>query len=127
MGLKFIRMAVVYAFVGIGIGIYMAASHSFVQHSTHAHANLIGWVSLAVSGLIYQAFPGLGRHLLAKVHFWLHNSGLLITIIGLWLLFSGNGSAGEPLASIGSVLVALGFVALGVNVFRPNPLAEVSQ
>jgi cbb3-type cytochrome oxidase subunit 1 len=121
MGIKFIRIAVVYAVIGIGIGIYMAASHSFVQRDTHAHANLIGWVSLALSGLIYQAFPALGTHVLAKVHFWLQNIGLPITLAGIAMLYGGNPALGEPLAGIGSSVVALGFLALLVNVYREQP------
>lgn len=121
MGIKFIRIAVVYAVIGIGIGIYMAASHSFVQRDTHAHANLIGWVSLALSGVIYQAFPALGAHVLAKVHFWLQNIGLPITLVGIALLYGGNPGLGEPLAGIGSSVVALGFLALLANVYRKLP------
>lgn len=122
MAIKFIRIAVVYAIVGIGIGIYMAATHSFLQRDTHAHANLIGWVSLALSGLIYQAYPALAAHVLAKAHFWLHNLGLPVAVVGIALLHAGNPELGEPLAGLGSGVVALGFLALLVNVFR-TPLA----
>ncbi|TAL44193.1 MAG: cytochrome-c oxidase [Methylovulum sp.] len=121
MALKFIRMAVLYAFVGIGLGIYMAASHSFSQHSTHAHANLLGWVSSAIFGLIYQVFPELGRHQLATAHFYLHSVGLPIIISGVFLIYSNHGDVGEPLASIGSIVISLGFIALGINVFRNTP------
>ncbi|WP_026600875.1 hypothetical protein [Methylomonas sp. 11b] len=123
MAINFIRIAVVYAIIGIGIGIYMAASHSFLQRDTHAHANLLGWVSLALSGLIYQVFPALGNHVLAKAHFWLHNLGLPVTIVGIALLYDGNPAVGEPLAGIGSSVVALGFLALLFNVFR-TPLSD---
>jgi len=121
MALKFIRIAVIYALLGIGIGIYMAASHAFAQRDTHAHANLLGWVSLALSGLIYQAFPYLAQHVLAKVHFWSQNIGLPITLVGIALIYGGNASLGEPFASIGSTIVAVGFIALAINIFRKSP------
>jgi len=31
------------------------------QMPTHAHMNLLGWVSMALFGLIYQAFPAAGQ------------------------------------------------------------------
>jgi len=124
MALKFIRIAVLYALLGIGIGIYMASSHDFTQRDTHAHANLLGWVSLALSGLIYHAFPSLAQHVLAKLHFWLQNIGLPITLLGIALIYGGNTGLGEPLAGIGSTIVALGFIALTVNVFRKLPDEE---
>lgn len=126
MGLKFIRIAVLYAFLGIGLGIFMAASHTFSQHSTHAHINLLGWVSMAIFGITYQVFPELARHSLARVHFWLHNTGLPLTISGVFLIYGDHAELGEPLAGIGSVIVALGFITLGVNVFRAHPLDKAS-
>ncbi|MEC4749441.1 cytochrome-c oxidase [Methylomicrobium sp. Wu6] len=120
MGITFIRIAVIYLLVGVGLGIYMASSHAFEQRDTHAHANLLGWASLAISGLIYQAFPKLAGHVLAKVHFWLHNFGLPITLIGVALIYGGNPQTGEPMAGIGSSIVALSFVALLFNVFRAD-------
>jgi cbb3-type cytochrome oxidase subunit 1 len=121
MAIKFIRIAVLYALLGIGIGIYMAASHDFAQRDTHAHANLLGWVSLALSGLIYQAFPYLAEHVLATVHFWSQNIGLPITLIGIALIYGGNPGLGEPFAGIGSTIVAVGFIALAINLFRTAP------
>jgi len=120
MAINFIRLAVVYLIVGVLLGIYMASSHSFDQRDTHAHANLLGWASLAISGIIYHLFPKLANHLLAKVHFWLHNLGLPVTLVGIALIYGGNPPIGEPLAGIGSTVVSLGFLALLFNVFRPN-------
>ena len=120
MGIKFIRLAVIYLIVGVGLGIYMASSHSFEQRDTHAHANLLGWASLAISGIIYHLFPKLAKHLLAKIHFWLHNLGLPVTLVGIALIYEGNTPVGEPLAGIGSSVVALGFLALLCNVFRSD-------
>ncbi|MGR8931834.1 MAG: cytochrome-c oxidase [Gammaproteobacteria bacterium] len=120
MAIKFIRLAVIYLIIGIGIGLYMASSHSFEQRDTHAHANLLGWASLAISGLIYRVFPKLAEHVLAKVHFWLHNLGLPVALAGIGLIYGGNPPFAETLAGVGSTVVALGFLALLVNVFRQD-------
>ncbi len=120
MAINFIRSAAVYLIVGTLLGIYMASSHAFEQRDTHAHANLLGWVSLAISGIIYQVFPKLADHILAKIHFWLHNLGLPLTLVGIALIYGGNPPIGEPLAGIGSSVVSLGFLALLFNVFRSD-------
>lgn len=120
MAILFIRAAVIYLFIGVAIGIYMAACHCFDQRDAHAHANLLGWASLAISGLLYRTFPVLAEHKLAKVHFWMHNLGLPVMLTGLVLIYSGHAGTGEPLAGLGSIVVALGFVALLINVFRPE-------
>jgi len=71
--------------------------------------------------LLNLVFPALAQYLLAKVHFWLQNIGLPITLVGIALIYSGNTGLGEPFASIGSTIVALGFIALTINVFRKLP------
>lgn len=118
MTIRLFRLAVIYSLIGIGFGIYMAATHQFQSKAVHVHANLLGWVSLAIMGLIYHVFPAMAEAVLAKVHFWLHNLGLPVTLVGIFMIYNGNPEAGEPLAGIGSSVVALGFVAFAINVWR---------
>jgi cbb3-type cytochrome oxidase subunit 1 len=47
----------------------MGVSDSFQFTSAHAHINLLGWVSLAITGGIYHIFPTAGENKLAKIHF----------------------------------------------------------
>lgn len=80
---------------------------------------LTGWASLALSGLIYSVFPTAGANRLALWHFWLHNIGLVIFIIGLTAIVSGHFSVpilGFALAGAGMVIVAV--ILLLINVFR---------
>jgi hypothetical protein len=60
----------------------------------------------------------LEKHVLAKVHFWLYNMGLPVILVGVALIYGGQPGIGEPFAGIGSILIALGFLALLGNVFR---------
>ena len=109
-----LRGAVLYALLGIGMGIVMGAQHDFTNKSVHVHINLLGWVSMAVMGVAYQVFPGMGRSALAKAHFWLHNLGLPVMMTGLYGLMHAWPNA-EPLIGIGSLAVALGFGAFALN------------
>ncbi|ANA80730.1 hypothetical protein PVOR_05498 [Paenibacillus vortex V453] len=115
MGVKLIRIAAVYFVLGVLLGMYMSISHSYDYASVHAHVNLLGWASLALAGVIYHLFPAAGESTVGKVHFWLHNIGLPVMMIGLALLMSGVESV-EPVIAVGGVLVTLGILAFLYNV-----------
>ena len=83
----------------------------------HAHLNLLGWVSLAIIGLIYHAMPAAGESRLATVQFWLHNLSLLVMMLFLALLMKGN-AAVEPLVGIASVVMLVAVVLFATNVWR---------
>ncbi|WP_047155375.1 cbb3-type cytochrome c oxidase subunit I [Aneurinibacillus tyrosinisolvens] len=82
---------------------------------SHAHINLLGWTSLALAGIIYYLFPAAAENKLAKVHFWLHNVGLPVMMIGLVVLESGN-PAVEPVIAIGASLTSIGVICFVINV-----------
>ncbi|MGG4344405.1 cytochrome-c oxidase [Paenibacillus lautus] len=115
MGVKLIKIAAVYFVLGILLGMYMSISHSYDYASVHTHINLLGWASLALAGVIYVLFPAAGESTAGKVHFWLHNIGLPVMMIGLALLVSGMESV-EPVIAVGGVLVTLGILAFLYNV-----------
>ena len=114
MAKDMLRMAVLYALLAIGIGIVMASQHDFTNKSLHAHANLVGWVSMALMGVIYQVFPAMAHSVLARVHFWLHNLGLPVMLLGIYAVMH-QWPAAEPIVGTGSMVVALGFVAFALN------------
>jgi hypothetical protein len=115
MGIKFLKISVIYFLIGIGFGMFMAISHKFQYAPSHAHINLLGWASMALAGIIYYLFPSLAQKSLGKVHFWLHNVGLPIMMIGLILLEAGNSSV-EPVIAFGASIMSIGIVCFVVNV-----------
>ena len=54
----FLRVAVIYALVAMLLGIEMGISEDHSQMPTHAHLNLVGWVSMAIYALVYRQWPG---------------------------------------------------------------------
>lgn len=117
MGIKFIKVSVVYFVIGVLLGMYMSIVHDYALTGVHAHVNLLGWASFALSGVIYCLFPEAGRSMLAKIHFWLHNIGLPLMMIGLTLLLSGMPSF-EVLIPIGATLVVLSVLLFAVNALK---------
>lgn len=103
---RFVFAGIVYGTLGMMLGIYMGATENFVMAPVHAHINLLGWVGMAVSGLIYRSYPKAVENGYAGIHFWLANIGLLAMMPSLALLLSGN-------KSLVPVLAAAEFLTLG--------------
>ena len=114
---NFLRCAVTYALIGMAIGIYMAASNQHEQAPTHAHLNLLGWVSMAIMGLVYRAYPAMAEGSLPKIQFWLMNVGIIGMISGLALMFSGRMEF-VPLTAASSLVVFIGMLLFAVVVYR---------
>jgi cbb3-type cytochrome oxidase subunit 1 len=116
-GIIWIKAAVVYFMMGVGLGIYMGASGDHILIPVHAHFNLLGWVSLALIGLIYRQFPVAGSNRLATVQFWLHNAGLLAAMLLLAGLLRGH-AALDPLIGVASIVIGVSVVLFAINVFK---------
>lgn len=106
--LWFLLLATVLLVCGAGLGIKMGASEDFTLTPVHAHINLAGWVSLALFGLTYRAYPQLARRRLALFHFILSASGAIILPIGIGL----SVLRGQPALAIVGSFVWLGGVLL---------------
>jgi hypothetical protein len=116
-GVLWIKAAVIYFMMGIGLGIYMGASGDHLLVPVHAHFNLLGWASLALVGLIYHQFPVAGSHRLATIQFWLHNLGLLTAMALLVAILRGNSSL-EPVIGVASIVIGASVVLFAINVFQ---------
>lgn len=118
MGIKLIKIAVVYFLIGISLGLYMSAAHVFNLATVHVHINLLGWVSLSIAGIFYVLFPNMAKTQAAKIHFWLHNIGLPVMMASIALAILGAGEIFFILATIGGLLTVVGIFFFGFNVLR---------
>jgi len=121
MGLRLLKIAVVYLQIGVAARLVLGALHEFQYSAVPAHIALLGWASLALAGLIYHLYPEAAQTRLAKVHFWLHNAGLLVFMLGLLLLISGSAFA-QPFVRFGAVTTFAGLLMFMINVLRTVPL-----
>lgn len=119
----FLRSSLVWIVVGVAIGIGMAwwpADH-LAYRPAHAHANLLGFVSMFMFGVGYHVLPRfVGAPLSerqtrwAMRQLWIQNAGLVLMIAG-WLTRPWRGSLGQWLLVTGAPVSALGlgiFVAI---------------
>lgn len=117
MGIRLIKISVVYFAIGVCLGLYMSIVHDYTLTSVHVHINLLGWVSLALAGMTYVHFPILASTKLAKTHFWLHNISLPIMMLGLAFIVYGQVSLTPIVAASGTVLV-LAIILFAINVLK---------
>jgi cbb3-type cytochrome oxidase subunit 1 len=120
MSARFLKTAVVYFVLAVALGVYMGATQKLAQVPVHAHLNLLGWVSMALFGLIYLAHPAAATTALARWHFWIHQLGLPALMVAVWAIHAGS-TAAEPVAGVLSIIVAIGIVLFAVNVWRTIP------
>ena len=106
MGIKLIKIGIVYLLIGMSMGVYMGATKDFSLRPVHAHVNLLGWTLLGLSGLIFHVFPQLEQSVLAKIYFWLYNLSVPLTLVSLLLFVNGN-TAIDPVLGLGSVLITV--------------------
>src|SRR5215467_6161089 len=113
MSARFLRTAVVYFVLAVAVGVYMGATQQLAQIPVHAHLNLLGWVSMALFGLIYHAYPAAATTALARWHFWIHQLGVPALMVAVWVVHAGNAAA-DPVAGVLSIIVGIGIVLFAV-------------
>ncbi|HEY2890337.1 MAG TPA: hypothetical protein VGJ31_06895 [Dongiaceae bacterium] len=112
----FLRVAVVYALLAMALGIAMGISEDHSQMPTHAHLNLVGWVSMAIYALVYRQWPAAAQSKLALIHFWTANAGAILLNLGVYGLMSGN-AALAPVAVAGSLVTIAGMLIFAFIVY----------
>lgn len=117
---NFMVMGAVYLVVGILFGMYMGGSGDHSLAPVHAHINLLGFTLMTVFGLGYRLVPGLAEGSLPKVHFWLHQVGVLLLMLGLFLLMTGRVAEATigPAFPVLEGAILIGVVLWLVGVFR---------
>ena len=113
----FLRWATLYFVIGVALGNYMAAAPDFTLRPVHAHVSLLGWVSLALAGLIYKAYPAAATTRLAQAHFWIMVAGLPLLLAALAGSVLGHPEL-DPLLGATAMLAGVGVLLFTINVFR---------
>lgn len=121
MATRFLKISVVYFAIAVILGLVMGIIQNFTFTSVHAHLNLLGWVSMALFGVIYTLYPAAANTSLAKTHFWLHNIGLPL-MQGSLFIDMVTGAHNLLVVTIVSSIA----LVLGVILFATNILMNVS-
>ncbi|RVT92955.1 hypothetical protein [Sphingomonas crocodyli] len=115
----YIAAASLYAVAGMGLGLYMHLTHWKRPIPFHGHLDSVGWLSLAVVGIVLHIFPWARDHKLALLQFVLLQVGSFLMLGGLPLVILGITNI--PV-TVGALMVPTGFVVFSViiisGVFR---------
>lgn len=118
----FLRLAVLFSLIGVGLGYVMGSTQNFTASPVHAHINLLGWVSMFLYGLFYRAVPEAAAGWLPKAHLGLSVGGFLIFMPSLAIEILARDSALMGVATVGIIVgptvVLLGFILFAFIVFR---------
>jgi cbb3-type cytochrome oxidase subunit 1 len=117
VGFRLLKMAALYMVIALAGGIFMGMSEDHTLATVHSHVALLGWTTMALTGLVYIALPPLSRSALSKGHFWLHSLGLPLMMVSLGCYAYGY-TAAEPIIGLGSIITFLALLLFAVNVFR---------
>ena len=122
----FLRAGLVWLVIGVAIGVGMAwwpAGH-LAYRPAHAHANLLGFVSMFLFGVGYHVLPRFvgkplseGQARWATRQLWIQNSGLTLMVAG-WLTRPWRGGLGQGLLTVGAPVSVLGLGIFVVIAWR---------
>jgi hypothetical protein len=116
----FFKAAVVFLVMGFLMGLQMAISADHNVIGPHAHANLLGWVTMAIFGGYYALNPAKAATRLARAHFWAYTASVAVMVPSLYLLYLGY-LALEPLVAISSLTAFAAVLLFAFIVFtRPD-------
>jgi hypothetical protein len=111
----FITVAIVFVLLGMCFGIGMGMTQDFDYADVHAHANLVGWVTMAIFGLTYRAYPSMKATRLAAIHFAVAVAGGITMVPGIAVVIATGNPA---LAILGAVLTLASMLLFLVNFLR---------
>lgn len=121
----FFSAALLFLFAGVGLGLYMAASHDHSLAPVHAHTNLLGWVSCAIMGLFYTRSTPLTRRMILT-QFGVYTAGVVAMMIGLVGVLKTI-DALLPFLAVGTLGTIAGIIlfACGVGISLTDSLRPV--
>ncbi len=119
----FIRSSLVWFGTGILLGLSMVwwPAETLAFRPAHAHAHLLGFVSMMIFGVAYHVIPRfsgvpLTSRRLAGAHLWVANAGLAGMVAG-WILRVWVRPAGGALLGVGGSLTAIGAALFIYNIW----------
>ncbi len=101
------RTGLLWFLATMSFGMYLGMTKQFGASSPHAHLGLLGWLSSIAFAFLWRiADPEdeiTGR---ARIHWVLHNLGMIVQVSGLWMVIkTGNAVFGMVIALGGATII----------------------
>lgn len=85
------RTGLIYFLATMAFGLYLGLSGQFGASSPHAHLGLLGWLSSIGFAFLHAMADPEGRlRRIGRLHWILHNIGVLVHATALWLTIQGR-------------------------------------
>ena len=127
VGSRLIVIAALYLMAALVLGCDMGVTGDHSLFSVHSHLGLLGWTTMALTGIVYLVLPACGSIVLARVHFWLHNLGLPLMMVAITVLTRWGDTRVQPAIGLGSLLVVLALLAFTVNVILNGRAIAIAE
>ncbi|WP_274426503.1 hypothetical protein [Chelativorans sp. YIM 93263] len=122
----YFKTAIVFLIFGIGLGLQMSISGNHGIIGAHAHANLLGWVTMAIFGGYYALNPAKAETRFAMVQYGVYTLGVAVMTPALLFMLLGNPSL-EPLVALASLVTFAGVLLFAFVVFTKDEVQRTGQ
>jgi hypothetical protein len=127
----YMRVALFWLVAGLGLGLWMGANeagmtdvNSLRYRPVHITMIMLGFLLLAVYGVIYRLWPQLEMARYATLQFWLSTIGGLLMVIGTYIQVLGGSIVIDGIGSVsvfcGAVLLAFLFLTTPESISAPT-------
>jgi peptidoglycan/LPS O-acetylase OafA/YrhL len=110
---NYILLGLLWVVAGMIFGTWLGASNHMNYGNSHAHMNLLGFVTSILFGLIHHAYPALRNGRLAVVQFVVYEVGVVLLVIGKVLVDGGQETlflqVGALITIIGALMMLILF------------------
>ena len=104
---NYILLGLVWVLVGMVFGVWLGASNHLNYANSHAHLNLLGFVTSVLFGLLHWAYPALAQSRLAIWQFAIYEIGVALLVIGKILVDGGKQTLFLEVGSLATIAGAL--------------------
>jgi peptidoglycan/LPS O-acetylase OafA/YrhL len=97
---NYILLGLCWVVVGMGLGIWLGITNQQNYANSHAHVGLLGFVASTLFGLLHWAYPALAKSRLALWQFIIYEIGVVILVIGKFLIDGGKETVLLPIGAL---------------------------
>jgi len=112
----YFRTAIIFLIIGICMGLNMAISHDHTAIGAHAHANLLGWVTMAIFGGYHALNPAKAERRIAMIQYYVYTAGVALMVPALYLMLTGTTSM-EPVVAVSSLITFAGVLMFAFIIY----------
>jgi hypothetical protein len=111
----YIMIGLFWLVFGMSFGIWLGITEQFNFRNSHAHANLVGFVTSVLFGLIYRFFPAMKKSRLAVPQFLTFQAGALLLITGKIIV---DATGDTNVVKLGAIVALAGAIMMPVVFLR---------